>query len=63
MQKSHKPINPGYSALKIALIYFVISIIWIIASDQLLSLTVGNHQLFTTLAMFKGSLLWWLLLF
>jgi len=56
MQKSHKPINPGYSALKIALIYFVISIIWIIASDQLLSLTVGNHQLFTTLAMFKGSL-------
>ncbi|MFA0847209.1 MAG: histidine kinase dimerization/phosphoacceptor domain -containing protein [Methanobacterium formicicum] len=56
MQKSHKPINPGYSALKIALIYFVISIIWIIASDQLLNLTVGNRQLFTTLAMFKGSL-------
>jgi PAS domain S-box-containing protein len=56
MQKSHKPINPGYSALKIAFIYFVISIIWIIASDQLLSLTVGNRQLFTTLAMFKGSL-------
>jgi PAS domain S-box-containing protein len=56
MQKSHKLINPSFSALKIALIYFVISIIWIIASDQLLSLTAGNLQLFTTLAMFKGSL-------
>lgn len=56
MKKSQNQINPRFNAFKIALIYFLVSIIWIVASDQLLALNVANSQLFTTLAMFKGSL-------
>ena len=56
MKKSQNQINPRFNAFKIALIYFLVSIVWIVASDQLLAMTVANSQLFTTLAMFKGSL-------
>ncbi len=56
MKKSRSQINPQYNAFKIALIYFLVSIIWIIASDQLLMLFASNSNFFTTLAMFKGSL-------
>ena len=55
MKKSQNRINPRFNAFKIALIYFVISIAWIIASDQILVMTTANSQLFTTLAIFKGS--------
>jgi PAS domain S-box len=55
MKKSQNRINPRLNAFKIALIYFVISIAWIIASDQILIMTTANSQLYTTLAMFKGS--------
>ncbi|CDG64431.1 hypothetical protein MBMB1_0321 [Methanobacterium sp. MB1] len=56
MQKFPEQINPSFSAFKIALIYFIISVLWIVASDQLLNFTVINRQLFITLAIFKGSL-------
>jgi len=55
MKKSQNRIKPRYNAFKIALIYFVISIVWIVASDQILIMTTANSQLFTTIAMFKGS--------
>ncbi|AUB54857.1 hypothetical protein BK008_07415 [Methanobacterium sp. MZ-A1] len=55
MKKSQNRINPRFNAFKIAFIYFVISIAWIIASDQILVMTTANSQLFTTLAIFKGS--------
>ena len=55
MKKSQNRINPRFNAFKIALIYFVISIAWIIASDQILIMTTASSQLYTTLAMFKGS--------
>ncbi|KAF5080503.1 Histidine kinase [anaerobic digester metagenome] len=55
MKKSQNRINPRFNAFKIAFIYFVISIAWIIASDQILVMTTANSQLFTTLAIFNGS--------
>lgn len=55
MKKSQNRINPRFNAFKIALIYFVISIAWIIASDQILLMTTVNSQLYTALGMFKGS--------
>ncbi|BDZ67757.1 sensor histidine kinase [Methanobacterium ferruginis] len=56
MKKTRKQINPRYSAFKIALIYFLISLIWIVTSDQLLMGFVNDSQLLTTIAIFKGSL-------
>lgn len=56
MKKSQNQINPRFNAFKIVLIYFIVSIVWIVASDQLLAMNVANSQVFTTLAIFKGSL-------
>lgn len=52
--KSNK-IKPRRTAFKITLIYFIVSIIWIISSDQLLSLMVTNTHLSTIFASAKGT--------
>ncbi|PKL66666.1 MAG: histidine kinase [Methanobacteriales archaeon HGW-Methanobacteriales-1] len=52
--KSNK-IKPRRTAFKITLIYFVVSTIWIISSDQLLSLLVTNSHLSTIFAIVKGT--------
>jgi len=56
MKKSQNQIKPRFNAFRISLIYFIVSIIWIVASDQILVMTIANNQLFTTIAIFKGSL-------
>lgn len=52
--KSNK-IKPRRTAFKITLIYFVVSTIWIISSDQLLSLVVTNTHLSIIFASAKGT--------
>ncbi len=47
MKKSgFKKINPKADALKIASIYVLVSIIWIIVSDQILAITTTDTYLF-----------------
>lgn len=48
-------IKPRRTAFKITLIYFIVSIIWIISSDQLLSLMVTNIHLSLIFASIKGT--------
>jgi PAS domain S-box-containing protein len=56
MDKSRlQRMNPRRNALKITLIYFIFSLIWIISSDQILSLMVSDAHLSTTLASIKGT--------
>lgn len=54
-KKENGRINPRSDALRICIIYFMVSIIWIISSDQILALTVTNHQLSAIIASVKGT--------
>lgn len=56
MKKSQRQNNPKWNALKISLIYFVVSIIWILVSDQLLGAYITNNRFLTGMASLKGSL-------
>lgn len=47
-------INPRGNALKIAIIYAIVSVIWIITSDQVLALTVTNTNFLAIVASIKG---------
>ncbi|MCY6957454.1 putative bifunctional diguanylate cyclase/phosphodiesterase [Clostridium brassicae] len=51
-----KKINPQKEALKIAIIYSLISIIWVILSDEALSHTINNPQIYKYMNMFKGCI-------
>ncbi len=55
VKSEHTKINPRKNAFKITLIYFIVSIIWIISSDQILSLMVTNTELSTIFASAKGT--------
>lgn len=56
MTKSRYPNDPKSIALKISSIYFIVSIIWIFASDHVLSAYNANYQLLTLIASLKGTL-------
>jgi len=47
--------NPRRNAFKITLIYFIVSLIWIISSDQILGLMVSDYHLSVILASLKGT--------
>ncbi|QAA33835.1 GGDEF domain-containing phosphodiesterase [Clostridium manihotivorum] len=49
-------IKPAKEALKITLIYGIVGVLWVIASDEILSLVAKDVNTFKTLAMFKGWL-------
>ncbi|MCK9150609.1 PAS domain S-box protein [Methanobacterium alcaliphilum] len=57
MKKSeNNRINPRFDAFKIAVIYVIVSIIWIISSDQILAISISNPQLSLWIASAKGIL-------
>jgi len=47
--------NRQYGILKIVVIYALFGIVWIYTSDRVLGWFVHDHQLFTQIAIFKGS--------
>ncbi|MDO8970288.1 MAG: PAS domain S-box protein, partial [Saprospiraceae bacterium] len=51
MKSNH---NPTLTAFKIALIYGLISVVWILFSDQLLAATVTSVETITVMQMIKG---------
>ena len=51
MKSNH---NPTLTASKIALIYALISVVWILFSDQLLAATVTSVETITVMQMAKG---------
>ena len=51
MKSNH---NPTLTASKIALIYALISVVWILFSDQLLAATVTSVETITVMQMVKG---------
>jgi len=50
---NHK-INPYYEAAKIAVIYGIVGVLWILLSDNLLSMIISDVDLYKKLATFKG---------
>jgi hypothetical protein len=46
--------NPTLTASKIALIYALVSVVWILFSDQLLAATVTSVETITVMQMVKG---------